>query len=117
MREWWRGGVIYQVYPRSFQDSDGDGIGDLPGILDRLDHVASLGVDCIGQRVDHRVDIGRDVQPVHHGVITRVDECGHCVIGIREAHGAQESGGSHAAGNDCNFTRSGHVFERMSSLT
>ncbi|MCR6636787.1 alpha-glucosidase family protein [Devosia sp.] len=47
MTEWWRGGVIYQVYPRSFQDSNGDGVGDLPGILDRLDHIASLGVDCI----------------------------------------------------------------------
>ena len=47
MGEWWRGGVIYQVYPRSFQDSDGDGIGDLPGILHRLDYIASLGVDCI----------------------------------------------------------------------
>lgn len=47
MTEWWRGGVIYQVYPRSFQDSNGDGIGDLPGIIDRLDHIASLGVDCI----------------------------------------------------------------------
>jgi alpha-glucosidase len=47
MREWWRGGVIYQVYPRSFQDSDGDGIGDLPGILRRLDHIASLGVDAV----------------------------------------------------------------------
>ena len=47
MREWWRGGVIYQVYPRSFQDSNGDGIGDLPGIIRRLDHIASLGVDCI----------------------------------------------------------------------
>ena len=47
MTEWWRGGVIYQVYPRSFQDTNGDGIGDLAGILRRLDHIASLGVDCI----------------------------------------------------------------------
>ena len=47
MQEWWRGGVIYQVYPRSFQDSNGDGIGDLPGILQRLDHISSLGVDAI----------------------------------------------------------------------
>jgi alpha-glucosidase len=47
MREWWRGGVIYQVYPRSFQDTDGNGIGDLAGIMHRLDHVARLGVDCI----------------------------------------------------------------------
>ena len=47
MRQWWRGGVIYQVYPRSFQDSNGDGIGDLPGIVRRLDHLAQLGVDAI----------------------------------------------------------------------
>jgi len=47
MTDWWRGGVIYQVYPRSFQDTNGDGIGDLPGIMRRLDHIASLGVDCI----------------------------------------------------------------------
>ena len=47
MTEWWRGGVIYQVYPRSFQDSNGDGVGDLPGIIRRLDHIAGLGVDCI----------------------------------------------------------------------
>jgi alpha-glucosidase len=47
MREWWRGGVIYQIYPRSFQDSNGDGVGDLPGIMRRLDHIASLGVDAI----------------------------------------------------------------------
>ena len=42
---WWRGGVIYQIYPRSFQDSNGDGIGDLPGITRRLEHVAKLGAD------------------------------------------------------------------------
>ncbi|WP_196259467.1 alpha-amylase family glycosyl hydrolase [Pelagibacterium limicola] len=47
MAEWWRGGVIYQIYPRSFQDSNGDGIGDLRGIISRLEHVASLGVDAI----------------------------------------------------------------------
>ncbi|WP_083300855.1 alpha-glucosidase [Jeongeupia sp. USM3] len=44
---WWRGGVIYQIYPRSFADSNGDGVGDLPGIIDRLPYVASLGVDAI----------------------------------------------------------------------
>ncbi len=44
---WWKGAVVYQIYPRSFQDSNGDGIGDLPGITSRLDHVASLGVDAI----------------------------------------------------------------------
>ena len=46
-QQWWRGAVIYQIYPRSFLDTDGDGVGDLPGIVARLDHVASLGVDAI----------------------------------------------------------------------
>ncbi|MCU0894530.1 MAG: alpha-amylase family glycosyl hydrolase, partial [Rhodospirillales bacterium] len=45
--DWWRGAVIYQIYPRSFLDSNGDGVGDLPGITGRLGHVASLGVDGI----------------------------------------------------------------------
>lgn len=45
--DWWRGGVIYQIYPRSFQDSNGDGIGDLRGITQRLDYIAGLGVDAI----------------------------------------------------------------------
>ena len=43
-REWWRGASVYQIYPRSFADSNGDGIGDLPGITAHLDYVASLGV-------------------------------------------------------------------------
>nr|WP_199523177.1 alpha-amylase family glycosyl hydrolase [Pararhodobacter sp. CCB-MM2] len=45
--DWWRGAVIYQIYPRSYQDSNGDGIGDLAGIIHRLEHIASLGVDAI----------------------------------------------------------------------
>lgn len=45
--DWWREAVIYQVYPRSFMDSNGDGIGDLPGITARLDYIASLGVDIV----------------------------------------------------------------------
>jgi alpha-glucosidase len=46
-RDWWRGAVIYQIYPRSFQDHNNDGVGDLVGITSRLDYVADLGVDAI----------------------------------------------------------------------
>ena len=45
--DWWRGAVIYQIYPRSFQDSNGDGIGDLGGIVQRLPHIAGLGADAV----------------------------------------------------------------------
>ena len=44
---WWRGAAIYQIYPRSFCDANGDGVGDLPGITARLEHIARLGVDAI----------------------------------------------------------------------
>jgi alpha-glucosidase len=62
--EWWRGAVIYQIYPRSFSDSNGDGIGDLPGITARLPYVASLGVDAIWLcpfYVSPQKDFGYDV--------------------------------------------------------
>ena len=45
--DWWRQAVVYQVYPRSFADSDGDGLGDLKGILSRVPYLASLGIDAV----------------------------------------------------------------------
>ncbi len=45
--KWWKDAVVYQIYPRSFQDSNGDGIGDLKGIYERLDYLAELGIDVI----------------------------------------------------------------------
>ena len=46
-QDWWKEAVIYQIYPKSFQDSNGDGIGDLPGITSRLDYLHKLGVDAL----------------------------------------------------------------------
>src|SRR6201992_3212283 len=70
---WWRGAVIYQIYPRSFFDSNGDGVGDLPGITAKLDYVASLGVDGVwispffrSPMKDFGYDVSdyRDVDPI-----------------------------------------------------
>jgi oligo-1,6-glucosidase len=46
-REWWKEAVVYQIYPRSFNDSDGDGVGDLPGIVEKVDYLDDLGVDLV----------------------------------------------------------------------
>ena len=46
-RTWWKESVVYEIYPRSFNDSDGDGIGDLPGIIERIDHLDRLGIDVV----------------------------------------------------------------------
>lgn len=61
---WWQSAVIYEVYPRSFQDSNGDGIGDLDGIIQRLDYLVKLGVDAIWVAPMYRspmADFGYDV--------------------------------------------------------
>ena len=46
-KKWWKESVVYQIYPRSFCDSNGDGIGDLRGIISKLDYLESLGVDVL----------------------------------------------------------------------
>ncbi|MGB4057223.1 MAG: alpha-amylase family glycosyl hydrolase [Alphaproteobacteria bacterium] len=70
---WWRGAFLYQIYPRSFHDSNGDGIGDLPGITEKLDYIASLGVDGVwispffkSPMKDFGYDVSdyRDVDPI-----------------------------------------------------
>jgi len=71
--QWWRGAVIYQVYPRSFRDSNGDGIGDIRGVIEKIDYIASLGVDALwlspffkSPMKDFGYDISdyRDVDPI-----------------------------------------------------
>ncbi len=44
---WWKEGVVYQIYPASFKDSNGDGLGDIPGILSKIDYLKDLGVDIV----------------------------------------------------------------------
>lgn len=65
MTQWWRGAVIYHIYPRSFCDADDDGVGDLPGVIAKLDYVRSLGVDAIWLSpffVSPMIDFGYDVE-------------------------------------------------------
>src|SRR5215207_1982409 len=86
---WWKNGIIYQIYPRSFQDSNGDGVGDVSGIVGRLDYLAWLGVDAIWISPIYpspMADFGYDimdycaVDPIF-GTLDDVDRL------LREAHG------------------------------
>jgi len=86
--DWWKKAIVYQIYPRSFQDSNGDGVGDIPGIISRLDYFNYIGVDAIwispvykSPMVDFGYDIEdfKDIDPIF-GTLDDFDEL------IREAH-------------------------------
>lgn len=94
-KEWWRGTVIYQIYPRSFMDSNGDGVGDLAGLYQKLEHVANLGAEAIwispffkSPMKDYGYDVSdyRDVDPVFgtlddfKAVLNRAHELGIKVL-------------------------------------
>ena len=81
-RAWWKEASVYQVYPASFQDSNGDGIGDIPGIISRLDHIQALGVNILwispitkSPQVDMGYDVSdyRDIHPPY-GTMADVDK-------------------------------------------
>lgn len=87
-QNWWRGAVIYQVYPRSFMDSNNDGLGDLKGIINKLDYIAGLGVDAVwispffkSPQKDFGYDVSdyREVDPIY-GNLSDFDEL------IKKAH-------------------------------
>ena len=94
-RPWWKDATVYQIYPASFQDSNGDGIGDLPGINQRLEYIQSIGVEVVwicpmyqSPQVDMGYDIS-DYQAVHapygtmqdmEDLIARVHQLGMRII-------------------------------------
>ncbi len=78
-KQWWKEAIVYQIYPRSFKDSNGDGIGDIPGIIQKLDYIKSLGVDVIwlcpvydSPNDDNGYDI-RDYRNIHKEFGTMTD--------------------------------------------
>ena len=82
MNQWWKDAIIYQVYPRSFCDSNGDGLGDIPGIISKLDYLQQLGVDAIwlspvfrSPQDDNGYDISdyQDIDPMF-GTLSDMDE-------------------------------------------
>ena len=108
-RDWWKHAVVYQVYPRSFADSDGDGVGDLRGVISRLDHLQHLGVDVLwlgpvyrSPQDDNGYDIAdyQDVDPLF-GTLQDLDEL---IAQGKAAAGAEGSASFSTASSVPGFT-------------
>ena len=91
---WWANAVVYQIYPRSFQDTNGDGIGDLKGITSRLDYLADLGVDVLwlspvykSPQDDNGYDISdyQDIDPLYHLPVSMQLELCHPLQDLRHS--------------------------------
>ena len=96
MNEWWRSAVVYQIYPRSFQDSNGDGIGDLEGVRRRLDYLTDLGVRLINNSwVDHT----GPSQLLADSITYATDNGVHVVFAVGNTNGPPEPPSDHPAGD------------------
>lgn len=81
-RAWWKEACVYQIYPASFKDSNGDGIGDIPGILSKVDYIKKIGVDVVWLCPAYKspqVDMGYDVEDYkqideRYGTVADVEE-------------------------------------------
>ena len=89
MSQWWKDKIIYQIWPKSFNDSNGDGIGDIQGIVERLDYLKELGVDIIwlspvyaSPFVDQGYDIS-DYQSIHPAFGT-IQDMDYLLMGLKE---------------------------------
>ena len=120
-REWWRGATIYQIYPRSFLDTTGNGVGDLPGVTRRLDYVRDLGVDAIwlspffkSPMRDFGYDVSdyRDVDPLFGNLrdfddlLSEADRLGlHVIIDQVYSHSSSEHAWFQESSSDRNNAR------------
>lgn len=87
-RAWWKEAVVYQIYPRSFQDTNGDGVGDLPGVIRRLDYVKELGADVIWLNPIYRSpndDNGYDISD-YRDIMEEFGTMADFDVLLREAH-------------------------------
>jgi glycosidase len=97
---WWQEGIVYEIYPRSFQDSNDDGVGDIPGIVSRLDYLVWLGVTAIWIAPIYpspMTDFGYDIQYYYHAYLARQPDLNWRNPAVQQAMDGVMRGGQHFA--------------------